>query len=67
MIVPVKAALFCVAVYRDVVRLTTIRIEVPVSRKYYVELTQKVIILDSAAIDTGKRRTKKVRTKKNFR
>jgi DNA-binding LytR/AlgR family response regulator len=54
-------------VARDVVRLTTIRVEVPVSRMYYVELTKKVIILDSAAIDTGRKRTVKGRTKRIFR
>ena len=54
-------------VARDAVRLTTIRVEVPVSRMYYVELTKKVIILDSAAFETGRKRTVKGRTKRTSR
>jgi DNA-binding LytR/AlgR family response regulator len=54
-------------VARDAVRLTTIRVEVPVSRMYYVALTKQVIILDSAAIDTGRKRTVKGRTKRALR
>lgn len=51
-------------VARDFVRFKTLRLEIPVSRMYYVALTKQVIILDSAAIDTGlksiKGRRKKV-------
>jgi DNA-binding LytR/AlgR family response regulator len=43
-------------VTRDSVRLATIPVEVPVSRMYYVAITKHFVILDSADIDTGKRR-----------
>lgn len=39
---------------RDSVRFLTIKTEIPVSRKWYVALTQQVIILDTANIDTKK-------------
>ncbi|MFL5745635.1 MAG: LytR/AlgR family response regulator transcription factor [Niastella sp.] len=43
-------------VKRDGVQLATIPVEVPVSRMYYVAFTKQFIILDSADIDTGKKR-----------
>ena len=43
-------------VKRDSLQLATIPVEVPVSRMYYAAFTKQFIILDSADIDTGKRR-----------
>jgi DNA-binding LytR/AlgR family response regulator len=49
---------------RDSVRFVSIRAEIPVSRKYYVELSKQVIILDTASIDIKKvKRTKAFKKK----
>jgi DNA-binding LytR/AlgR family response regulator len=39
---------------RDILKLATIPVEIPVSRLYYVAFTKQITILDSAAIDKGK-------------
>ncbi|WP_207514660.1 LytR/AlgR family response regulator transcription factor [Longitalea luteola] len=51
-------------VARDSVRFTNLRVEVPVSRMYYVALTKQIIILDSAAIDAIGTKLSKGRRKK---
>jgi two-component system LytT family response regulator len=50
------------AVGRDYVRLSTMRKEVPVSRKYYAAFTKQVVILDTATIiDSERKRTVRAR------
>jgi DNA-binding LytR/AlgR family response regulator len=51
-------------VKRETIQLATIPVEVPVSRIYYVAFTKQFIILDSADIDTGKRRMINARGRK---
>lgn len=43
-------------VARDTVQLATIPVQVPVGRLYYGAFTKQLIILDSADMDTGKKK-----------
>lgn len=53
-------------VARDRVQLATIPVEVPVSRMYYSAFTKQFIILDSADIDTGKKRMINARERRDY-